>query len=144
MIVRFRKLHPSAVAPHPAHGYTEDAGADLRSVETQYIGIGGTCAVRTALAIELPTGYQGEVRSRSGLAVRGIVVANSPGTIDPGFRGEICVILHNHSDESLLVEPGDRIAQLVITRYEAVDWQEQDELAASVRGESGFGASGVK
>ena len=99
-------------------------------------------AVPTGLTIELPPGYEGQVRPRSGLALKhAITVPNSPGTVDPGYRGELRVILVNLGTEPYTVNAGDRIAQLVIARYEAVEWIEGD-LAGSQRGAGGFGSSG--
>jgi dUTP pyrophosphatase len=98
--------------------------------------------VPTGLAIELPPGYEAQVRPRSGLALKhAITIPNSPATIDPGYRGEIRVILLNAGHNRYRVEKGDRIAQLVIARYEAVDWEE-GELGESARGVGGFGSSG--
>ena len=99
-------------------------------------------AVPTGLAIELPPGYEAQVRPRSGLALKhAITIPNSPATIDPGYRGEIRVILLNLGQHPYAIEKGDRIAQLVIAKYEAIDWEE-GELGGSVRGEGGFGSSG--
>ena len=99
-------------------------------------------AVPTGLAIELPPGYEAQVRPRSGLALKhAITIPNSPATIDPGYRGEIRVILLNLGKQNYAIEKGDRIAQLVIARYEAIDWEE-GELGDSVRGAGGFGSSG--
>src|SRR5258706_2781566 len=99
-------------------------------------------AVPTGLSIELPVGYEGQVRPRSGLALKhSITVANTPGTIDPGYRGEIRVILINLGASEYKIEKGDRIAQLVIAKYEPVEWEE-GELNESTRGAGGFGSSG--
>jgi dUTP pyrophosphatase len=115
---------------------------DLHAVEAAEIGPGETKLVATGLAIELPAGYEAQLRPRSGLALKhGITLPNSPATIDPGYRGEIKVILHNLGKSAFRVEPGERIAQMVIARYEAVEWEE-GELADSLRGEGGFGSSG--
>ena len=115
---------------------------DLHSVESVNIGPGETKLVATGLAIELPPGYEAQVRPRSGLALKyGITLPNSPATIDPGYRGEIKVILHNLGRQPFEVQPGERIAQMVIARYEAVEWEEA-ELSESQRGEGGFGSSG--
>jgi dUTP pyrophosphatase len=96
----------------------------------------------TGLTIELPPGYEAQVRPRSGLALKhAITMPNAPGTIDPGYRGEIRVILINLGNEPYTIHAGDRIAQMIVARYEAVDWVEGD-LAASRRGEGGFGSSG--
>jgi dUTP pyrophosphatase len=130
------------VVPRYAHGPDEDAGMDLHSVEAVTLAPGETKLVATGLAIELPTGYEAQIRPRSGLALKhSITLPNSPATIDPGYRGEIRVILLNLGREPFQVSPGERIAQMVIARYEAVEWEE-GELGDSVRGEGGFGSSG--
>jgi len=97
-------------------------------------------AVPTGIAIELPAGYEAQVRPRSGMALKHSVTVNF-GTIDPGYRGEIRVIMFNLGHSDYVVEPGDRIAQLVIARYEAIEWEE-GELGDSTRGAGGFGSSG--
>lgn len=115
---------------------------DLHSVESTTLAPGETKLVATGLAIELPAGYEAQIRPRSGLALKhAITLPNSPATVDPGYRGEIKVILRNMGDESFQILPGERIAQMVIARYEAVEWEEGD-LAESSRGEGGFGSSG--
>ncbi len=98
--------------------------------------------VPTGLTIELPPGYEGQVRPRSGLALKhAISMPNAPGTIDPGYRGELRVLMINLGREPYTVHAGDRVAQLIVARYEAVEWVEE-ELAASGRGDGGFGSSG--
>jgi dUTP diphosphatase len=130
------------VLPSYAHGPEEDAGLDLRAVESAVLDPGVPRLVATGLAIELPPGYEAQIRPRSGLAVKhAITLPNSPATIDPGYRGEICVILLNLGEDLYEVHPGDRIAQMVIARYEAIEWEE-GELNESRRGEGGFGSSG--
>ena len=99
-------------------------------------------AIPTGLSIELPSGYEAQLRPRSGLALKhAITLPNAPATIDPGYRGEIKVILLNLGRESYEIHPGDRIAQMVIARYEAIEWAES-ELGESLRGSGGFGSSG--
>jgi dUTP pyrophosphatase len=128
--------------PRYAHGPDEDAGMDLHSVESVTLGPGETKLVPTGLAIELPSGYEAQIRPRSGLALKySITLPNSPATIDPGYRGEIRVILLNLGREPFQISPGERIAQIVISRYEAIEWEE-GELGNSARGEGGFGSSG--
>jgi dUTP pyrophosphatase len=115
---------------------------DLRAVESAELKPGEPALVPTGLAIELPPGYEAQIRPRSGLALKhSIVLPNSPATIDPGYRGEIRVILLNLGKASYQIQQGDRIAQMVVAKYEAVDWVESD-LNDSVRGEGGFGSSG--
>lgn len=115
---------------------------DLHATEDVALEPGLPAAVPTGLAIELPPGYEAQVRPRSGLALRhAITVPNSPATIDPGYRGEVRVILLNLGREVYQVRKGDRIAQMVIGRYEAVEWEE-GKLNESGRGSGGFGSSG--
>jgi dUTP pyrophosphatase len=142
MHIRIQRLRPDATLPEYAHGPLEDAGLDLRAVERVVLPPNEPRAVPTGLAIELPAGYEAQIRPRSGLALKhAITVPNSPATIDPGYRGEIRVILLNLGLADYAIEAGDRIAQMVIARYEAIEWLE-GELSASVRGAGGFGSSG--
>jgi dUTP pyrophosphatase len=140
MIVRIKKLHPGAHLPAYAHGPVEDAGLDLRSLERVVLEPGIAQAVPTGIAIELPPGYEAQVRPRSGLALKHSITVNF-GTIDPGYRGEIRVVMFNLGRGNYVVEKGDRIAQLVIGRYEGIEWEE-GELGDSSRGAGGFGSSG--
>ena len=139
--VRFRRLHDGAVIPERA--YEGDAGLDLASCEHAVLGPGERAIVATGIVVEIPEGYAGFVQPRSGLAARhGIGVVNSPGLIDSGYRGEIRVVLLNTDRESeFTIEPGMRIAQLVIAPVASVRVVEADELAASERGSRGFGSS---
>jgi dUTP pyrophosphatase len=142
MKVKIQRLHPDAFLPEHAHGPDEDAGMDLRALEPAVLKPGSPLAVPTGLAIELPPGYEAQVRPRSGLALKhAITLPNAPATIDPGYRGEIKVILLNLGREDYRIERGDRIAQLVIARYERVEWVE-GELNNTRRGTGGFGSSG--
>jgi dUTP pyrophosphatase len=142
MHIRIQRVHPDAVLPEYAHGADEDAGMDLRAVERIALEPGVPQSVPTGLVIEVPPGYEAQVRPRSGLALRhSITMPNAPGTIDPGYRGEIRVILLNLGKSTYEVRPGDRIAQMVVARYEAVQWAEGD-LNTSRRGTGGFGSSG--
>ncbi len=128
--------------PEYVHGPQEDAGLDLFAAEEVTLQPGVPQAVPTGIAIELPPGYEAQVRPRSGLALKHtITLPNAPATIDPGYRGEIKVILLNLGSEAYSVQAGDRVAQMVIARYEAVEWDEA-ELNQSARGEKGFGSSG--
>jgi dUTP pyrophosphatase len=142
MRIKVKKLHADAHLPTYAHGPLEDAGMDLRSVEGALLIPGVPVAVPTGLAIELPPGFEAQVRPRSGLALKSaITLPNSPGTIDPGYRGEIKVIMLNAGKENYQIHAGDKIAQMIIARYEGVELEESD-LADSVRGAGGFGSSG--
>jgi dUTP pyrophosphatase len=140
--LKVRKLREDAQIPRYAHGPEEDAGMDLCAVEAVSLAPGERRLVATGISIELPAGYEAQIRPRSGLALKyGITLPNSPATIDPGYRGEIRVILQNTGSEVFHVAPGERIAQMVIARYEAVEWEE-GELSESERGGGGFGSSG--
>ncbi len=142
MTVRVRRLRPDAILPRYAHGPEEDAGMDLVAVDDVMLHPGVPTLVPTGLAIELPAGYEAQIRPRSGLALKhAITVPNSPATIDPGYRGEIRVILLNLGNTAYEVKAGHRIAQMVVAKYEAVEWEEED-LKSSARGEGGFGGSG--
>jgi dUTP pyrophosphatase len=140
--IRIQKVHPDAILPTYAHGAQEDAGMDLRAVGEVTLEPGVPALVPTGLTIELPAGFEAQVRPRSGLALKhGIIIPNAPGTIDPGYRGEIRVIMINLGRQPYTIQPGDRIAQIVVARYEAVEWAEE-ELGESRRGMGGFGSSG--
>ena len=137
-----KRLRPDATLPEYAHGPAEDAGMDLRAVERTVLAPNVPRGVPTGLAIELPAGYEAQIRPRSGLALKhAVTVPNSPGTIDPGYRGEIRVILLNLGKTDYVVEKGDRIAQIVIAKYEAIELMEGD-LSDTERGAGGFGSSG--
>ncbi|HET8549623.1 MAG TPA: dUTP diphosphatase [Bryobacteraceae bacterium] len=140
--MKIRKLRDNAHLPSYAHGPLEDAGMDLRAVEDVVLQPGVPFAVPTGFAMELPPGFEAQVRPRSGMALKhAITIPNAPGTIDPAYRGEVRVILLNLGREDYHIRAGDRIAQMVISRYEAAEVV-QAELAGSSRGEGGFGSSG--
>jgi dUTP pyrophosphatase len=142
MKIRIRRLDPGAFLPEYAHGPDEDAGMDLRAFEDAVLEPGVPQTVPTGLVIEVPPGFEAQVRPRSGLALKhAITLPNSPGTIDPGYRGEIKVILLNLGREPYHVHRGDRIAQLVLARCERVEWDE-GEVNNTRRGAGGFGSSG--
>lgn len=131
--------------PLPGYETAHAAGMDLRAdlKEPAILKPGERKLIPTGLFIEIPEGYEGQVRPRSGLAFKhGITVLNSPGTIDADYRGEIKVILINHSDQSFTIRNGERIAQLVLARHEQVDWVIAEELAETQRGSGGFGSTG--
>jgi dUTP pyrophosphatase len=133
--------------PLPQYATIHSAGLDLRAdlEQSQELKPLGRVLVPTGLFIELPEGYEAQVRPRSGLAAKhGISIVNTPGTIDPDYRGEIKVILVNLSDVPFTLEPGERIAQMVIARFEHISWNEVETLSVTVRGEGGFGHTGVK
>lgn len=133
--------------PAPAYATPYSAGVDLKANITESITLGSLerTMIPTGLYIQLPEGYEAQVRPRSGLAAKhGITVTNSPGTIDADYRGEVCVLLVNLSKEPFTIEPGERIAQMVIARHEHVEWEEVEQLDESIRGAGGFGSTGKK
>lgn len=133
--------------PLPHYETLASAGMDLRASITQDIILQPLerTIVKTGLFIELPIGYEAQVRPRSGLAAKkGITVLNAPGTVDADYRGEIGVILVNVSNEPFTIENGERIAQLVIAKHERAEWGEVDQLSETSRGEGGFGSTGTK
>jgi dUTP pyrophosphatase len=140
--LRFRRLSEAARPPEQAH--EGDAGYDLHAAEGATIGPGERASVGTGIAVAIPEGQAGLVIPRSGLAARhGISVVNAPGLIDAGYRGEVRVLLLNtDASEAFSVEPGDRIAQLVLVRVEAEEAIEVEELDETVRGAGGFGSTG--
>lgn len=140
--MKMTRLHAAAVLPRYAHGPDEDAGMDLCAVENVLLAPGQPQLVPTGLAIELPSGYEAQIRPRSGLSLKhALTIPNSPATIDPGYRGEIKVILLNLGKTAYQITAGDRIAQMVIAQYTPVEWVE-GELSDSLRGAGGFGSSG--
>lgn len=133
--------------PSPAYATPYSAGVDLKANIKESVTLGSLerTMIPTGLFIQLPEGYEAQVRPRSGLAAKhGITVTNSPGTIDADYRGEVCVLLVNLSKEPFTIEPGERIAQMVIARHEHVEWEEVDKLDESSRGAGGFGSTGTK
>lgn len=133
--------------PLPQYATPLSAGLDLRANIDTPITLQPLrrCLVPTGLYIALPEGYEAQVRPRSGLAIKkGITVLNSPGTIDADYRGEICIILVNLSNEHFVIEDGERVAQMVIARHEQAEWEETDTLDETERGAGGFGHSGKK
>ena len=130
----------------PQYATALSAGVDLRANVSEPITLQPMqrVMVPTGLFIALPAGYEAQVRPRSGLALkRGITVLNSPGTIDADYRGEICIILINLSDEPFVINDGERIAQMVVARHEQAEWIEVEELTETERGAGGFGHTGV-
>jgi dUTP pyrophosphatase len=131
--------------PLPRYETSGSAGMDLRAnlAEPVVLGPLERILIPTGLFIELPQGFEAQIRPRSGTALkRGLTMLNSPGTIDSDYRGEIKCIVVNLSNESQTIEPGERIAQMVIARYEQIEWQEVRELESSDRGAAGFGSTG--
>jgi dUTP pyrophosphatase len=131
----------------PHYETVASAGMDLRANIEEPVTLAPLerAIIKTGLFIELPVGYEAQVRPRSGLAAKkGITVLNAPGTVDADYRGEIGVILVNLSNEPFTVTNGERVAQLVIAKHERADWKEVDELSTTDRGQGGFGSTGVK
>lgn len=141
--VRYRRLRTAAITP----GYmsAQAAGADLASAADGPLVLapGARLAVPTGLALEIPEGYEGQVRPRSGLALRaGVTMVNTPGTIDADYRGEVMVLLVNLGADAYTIKPGDRIAQLVIAPVTRGEFEEATELSTTSRGDGGFGHTG--
>ncbi|HIC10504.1 MAG TPA: dUTP diphosphatase [Campylobacterales bacterium] len=143
MEIRIKKLYPDVEIPK--YQTSGAVGFDLRAVENVSIPSGETRLVGTGLAVELPHGYELQIRPRSGLALKhSITVLNSPGTVDSDYRGEIKVLLINHGKSDFQISKGDRIAQAVVNRVEIVDIVEVEELSETQRGDKGFGSTGRK
>ena len=144
--MKIKVINKSAHAlPH--YETIASAGMDLRANITESIILKplGRTIVKTGLFIELPIGFEAQVRPRSGLAAKkGITVLNPPGTVDADYRGEIGVILVNLSNDDFTIENGERVAQLVIAKHERAEWIQVEELSETSRGEGGFGSTGVK
>ena len=144
MRVRILRLPGSEELPLPVPASPGSSGVDLRATADFVLAPGERAAVPTGLALEIPAGWEGQVRPRSGLAIRhGVTVANAPGTIDSDYRGEVKVLLVNLGATAFAVRRGDRIAQLVLAAVEPIEWDEADALEASGRGDGGFGSTGL-
>lgn len=142
MTVKFRRIDPAAMLPSYAH--PGDAGMDIRSIEDLVIDPGARKLVRTGLVMMLPSGYEAQVRPRSGLALKnGVTVLNTPGTIDEGYRGEVGVVLANFGSEPFRIEKGSKIAQIVVAPCTRAEIEETVEIDSTERGEGGFGSTGV-
>ena len=139
------QLSPEDAALMPRRQHSGDAGYDLRSRVELTLAAGAFGAVPTGVRLEMPSGWAAEVRPRSGLALRyGVTVLNSPGTIDSGYRGEVQAILINHGSAPFAIHRGDRIAQLLFQRLPECELRSREALAASDRGEGGFGSTGTR
>lgn len=139
------KIINKSAYPLPAYATPLSAGMDLTADIAEPIEIAPLCRamVPTGIHIALPEGMEAQVRPRSGLAAKyGVTVLNAPGTIDADYRGEVKVILVNLSDKTFVVNPGERIAQMVVARFERVEWELCEELDETTRGEGGFGSTG--
>ncbi|MBI1921087.1 MAG: dUTP diphosphatase [Geobacter sp.] len=143
--VKIKRIRPSGLNPLPRYMTTHAAGMDLLAdlVDDLVIAPGERVLVPTGIAIALPDGYEAQIRPRSGLALKhGISLVNTPGTIDPDYRGEIGVIVINHGSEPFVVKNGERIAQMVVAPFVRAEWEEADELDDTHRGDGGFGHTG--
>ena len=139
------KIVNKSAFPLPQYAMALSAGMDLKANIEEPVTLGSLerAMIPTGLFMELPEGFEAQIRPRSGLAAKhGLSVLNSPGTIDADYRGEIKVILVNLSNEPFTVNPGERIAQMVVARHEKVEWQQVDELEETQRGAGGFGSTG--
>ena len=141
--LKIKRLHPDAVIP--AYQSEGAAGFDLHAVENVEAPSGKTVLVKTGLAVEVPLGYELQIRPRSGVSLKtGIMVKNSPGTIDSDYRGEVCIIIYNNGERfGHYINKGDRIAQAVLKRVERAAIQEVEELSTTGRGTGGLGSTGV-
>lgn len=141
MKLKVKKLVDHALLPKYAH--PGDAGLDLFAAEAITLKTGDSAMVKTGISIELPEGTEAQVRPRSGLALKhAITVLNSPGTVDEGYRGEVGVIMINHGAEDFHIEPGMKIAQMLVKPVYTVEVEEAGELSDTSRGEGGFGSTG--
>lgn len=144
--VQIKRLPNNTDLPLPKYMSDHAAGMDLYAAVTVDLAIapGEWKLVPTGLAIALPEGYEAQVRPRSGLALKqGVSVLNTPGTVDADYRGEVGVILMNHSKQDLVIKRGDRIAQMIINKFERIVFEEVEELSTTERGAGGFGHTGV-
>ncbi len=145
MRIAIRRVRPGCDLPLPEYASDGAAGADLRAclAEPLVIAAGATALVPTGFAIAVPAGWEAQIRPRSGLALRHAVsLANTPGTIDSDYRGEVQIIVINHGQEPFKIEHGMRIAQLVVAPVAHVRWEEREELPETTRGAGGFGSTG--
>jgi dUTP pyrophosphatase len=145
LTINFRRINSNSENQLPGYMTPHSAGMDLYAelLHDIIISPGERALIPTGIAIELPDGYEAQIRPRSGLALRhGITLVNSPGTIDPDYRGEIAIIVINHGTEPFHVRSGDRIAQMVFSRFVRVELSEAPELNNTTRGEGGFGHTG--
>ena len=145
IVVKIKRDAAATGTPLPSYATSGSAGMDLRASEKTALAPGEYKAVGTGLYLEIPDGFEGQVRPRSGLALKhGVTLLNAPGTIDSDYRGEVRVILINHGRTAYTVEPGDRIAQLVFARTARADFAERDDLPETDRAAGGFGSTGLK
>ncbi len=142
--MKIKVIQLTESAQLPAYEHEGDSGMDLRAIAAHTIAPSETALIKTGLAIELPASTEAQIRPRSGLALKyGITVLNTPGTVDAGYRGEIAVILINHGQQPFHIEPGMRIAQMVIVPIIRAEIERVEVLSKSKRGAGGFGSTGV-
>lgn len=147
MKIRLKKYDDAKPMFVPEYTTDGSAGLDLCSAETLAVTVNPSESVLigTNIVIELPYGYEGQVRPRSGIALKhGVTVLNSPGTVDSDYRGEVKVLLINHGKLPFTVNCGDRIAQLIVTKHERIDFEVGSDISETVRGEGGYGSTGIK
>jgi len=142
LIIKVKRLNSDAVLPN--YKTSGSSGMDLCSTEKLDIGINEIKLIGTGIAIAVPNNYEAQVRSRSGLALKGVFVLNSPGTVDSDYRGEVKIILANFGSDVFHIEKGDRIAQLVIAPVIRAELVEVNDLDSTLRGGGGFGSTGIK
>lgn len=143
MKIKIKKLNPEAIIPHYEH--EGDAGMDVYSCESYILKPGERRLISTGLSFEIPKGFEIQVRPKSGLALNhGLTIPNSPGTLDSGYRGELKVILLNTSNINYEIKKGEKIAQIILARYEQAEIHLVSELSETSRGAGGFGSTGLK
>lgn len=144
IVVKVRREGKAQALPLPCYQTPASAGMDLSASQAVQIQPGCRQLIKTGMFLEIPEGYEGQVRPRSGLALKhGVTVLNAPGTIDSDYRGELCILLINHGPDPFPIEPGDRIAQLVIAPVVQATLKESDDLCTTERGSGGFGSTGT-
>jgi dUTP pyrophosphatase len=140
--IKIKKLNPNAITPHYAHD--GDAGMDVYSTINFSLKPNHRAAIPTGLSFELPKGFEIQIRPKSGIALKaGVTMINAPGTLDSGYRGELKVIMINHSSEDYQIKKGEKIAQIVFARYEEAELEETEEISETARGSGGFGSTGL-
>jgi dUTP pyrophosphatase len=141
--IKIKKLNPYAIIPHYAH--EGDAGMDVYSTINFTLKPNHRSMIPTGLSFEIPKGYELQIRPKSGIAIKkGITLLNTPGTLDSGYRGELKIIMINHSSEEYKIKKGEKIAQIVLAKYEEANIIEIEELNETARGKGGFGSTGLK
>lgn len=145
--IRINRILDSTIdIPLPSYATAGSAGMDVYAAvaEDFIVSSGETVLIPTGFSVEIPAGFEAQIRPRSGLAIKhSIGLMNAPGTIDSDYRGEVKIVLTNYGKQEFVVKRGDRIAQMVIARYERVEWEEADRLSETVRGAGGFGHTGI-